>query len=176
MNSTWNDLVGHHRWATSQLLAACRPLDDETLDATLHGTFGSIIRTLRHIINSEMSYLFRVTGVWQERPWSYDDPVSIDVLLERAALLADVLERFLAEDWDCDKLAEAKGDNGEIYAVPAGVILAQLIHHANEHRAHVCTILGSMGIEPPDVSAWGYADDTGRSTMVSGPVQSDGLN
>ena len=39
---------------------------------------------------------------------------------------------------------------------------AQAIHHANEHRAHVCTILGALGHEPPDVSAWGYADATGR--------------
>jgi hypothetical protein len=37
------------------------------------------------------------------------------------------------------------------------------LHHANEHRAHVCTILGALGHEPPDVSAWGYAGATGRS-------------
>ena len=44
-----------------------------------------------------------------------------------------------------------------------GVILAQLVHHGNEHRAQATTILGANGIEPPPVSGWGY----GRATGIS---------
>ena len=39
----------------------------------------------------------------------------------------------------------------------SGVIYAQLVHHGNEHRAQAKSILGANGIEPPGVSAWGYA-------------------
>jgi hypothetical protein len=88
--------------------------------------------------------------------------VGLDVLAERAAMLGAVLERFLAGDWDDERLGEARGDQGEIFAVPAGVFLTQALHHANEHRAHVCTILGALGYDPPDVSAWGYAIATER--------------
>ena len=44
-----------------------------------------------------------------------------------------------------------------------GVVLAQLVHHGNEHRTQVTTILGANGIEPPPVSARGY----GRATGIS---------
>jgi hypothetical protein len=73
------------------------------------------------------------------------------------------LQRFLAGDWDDERLDERLGD-AEVFAVRAGVFLAQALHHANEHRAHVCTILGALGYQPPDVSAWGYALATGRMT------------
>jgi hypothetical protein len=44
-----------------------------------------------------------------------------------------------------------------------GVIVAQLVHHGNEHRTQATTILGTSGIEPPAVSAWAY----GRAAGIS---------
>lgn len=131
------------------------------MNATAPGVFGTVIETLRHLIDSEMSYLYRLTGAWPERPWAYDEAVGLDVLQERAALLAATLEQFLAADWDDDRLGEAYGDD-TVFTVPAGVFLTQIIHHANEHRAQVCSILGALGYEPPEVSAWAYALAIGR--------------
>jgi uncharacterized damage-inducible protein DinB len=169
-----HDLAGHNAWATAQVLAFCRGLDGPTLDATVPGTYGTFIETLRHLIDAEASYLYRLTGAWPAHPWRGDDTdaVGLDVLAERAAVLATILERFLAGDWDSERLGEARGDQGEVFAVGAGVFLTQALHHANEHRAHVCTILGALGYEPPDVSAWGYARATGRSTLKSRPSAS----
>ncbi len=50
------------------------------------------------------------------------------------------------------------------------MFLAQAFHHASEHRAQICTILGALGHEPPDVSAWGYALATGRMTPKTMPT------
>ena len=54
-------------------------------------------------------------------------------------------------------------DEGKGPRTTVGVILAQLVHHGNEHRTQVTTILGSNGIEPPPVSAWG----SGRARGIS---------
>src|SRR4051794_37812597 len=137
-----HDFAGHHAWATKALLTFCQRLDEAGLDATVPGTFGTIIETLRHIVDSEMSYVFRLTGAWSERPWQAGEPVGLDVLVQRASALSTVLEQFLAGDWDDERLGEAYGDDGA-FAVRAGVFLTQAIHHANEHRAHVCTIIGA---------------------------------
>jgi uncharacterized damage-inducible protein DinB len=163
MGNGWRDLAGHHGWATTRLLSYCEDLDETTLTVTAPGTYGTIIDTLRHLVDAEMSYVYRLTGAWPERPWTEDEAVGLDVLQERAALLAATLAQFLAGEWDDDRLGEAYGD-GEVFAVHAGVFLTQIIHHANEHRAHVCSILGALGHEPPEVSAWAYALDTGRMT------------
>lgn len=165
MNAGLRDLAGHHVWATDLLLSFCGGLDEAALGTTVPGTYGTMIDTLRHMIDAEMSYLFRLTGAWPERPWQAGETVGIDVLRERAGVLGGVLTAFVASDWDEDRLGEARGGRSEVYAVPAGVFLAQLFHHANEHRAHVCTIIGALGLEAPDVSAWGYSIETGRATL-----------
>jgi len=170
MGTGLEDLAKHNAWATAQVLAYCGGLDESTLNATAPGTLGTIIETLRHVINSEASYLFRLTGAWDEYPWDRDEEVGLDVLAERAPMLAATLEQFLAREWDTERLGEARGDEDEVFAVRAGVFLTQLFHHANEHRAHVCTILGALGLEAPDVSGWGYAYDTGRSWLRTTPV------
>ena len=165
MGHALHDLARHNAWATSQLLEFCRGLDEPTLNATVPGTYGTIIQTLRHIINSETSYLFRLTGAWSEYPWQRDEVVGLDVLAERAEVLATTWEQFLAGDVDTERLGEARGDEGEVFDVRAGVFITQALHHANEHRAHVCTILGALGHEPPDVSGWEYAFTSGRMTL-----------
>jgi uncharacterized damage-inducible protein DinB len=165
-----DDLARHNAWATAQVLAYCQGLDEPALNSTAPGTYGTIIETLRHMIDSEMSYLFRLTGAWPSRPWQQDEAVGFDVLVDRANMLATTLEQFLGGEWDCERLGEALGDEGEVFAVRAGVFLTQALHHANEHRAHICTIIGALGQEPPDVSAWGYAHDTGRSWLKTAPI------
>lgn len=170
METELHDLVRHNTWATAQVLDACRNLDASTLDATVPGTYGTIIETLRHLIGAESSYLFRLTEGRSGPRLPEDDTTGVDVLAERAAALATAWEGFLAGEWDSERMGEARGDEGEVFAVRAGVFLTQALHHANEHRAQICTILGALGHEAPDVSAWGYAYATGRSTLTTGPV------
>jgi len=165
MGHALHDLSKHNAWATAHLLAFCQGLDDASLERTTAGTYGTIIQTLRHLIDSEMSYLFRVTGFWPERPWQQGEAVGLNVLTERAAVLAAAWDRFLETDVDTERLGEAFGDDGEVFAVRAGVFITQALHHANEHRAHVCSIIGSLGLNEPSVSAWEYAFQTGRSTL-----------
>ena len=159
-----HDLARHNAWATGQVLEYCRGLDEPTLRATVPGTYGTIIETLRHIVASEASYLARASGARSPHPWRSADPVGLDELAERAAELATTWERFLAGDVDIERLGEARGDEGELFAVPAGVFVTQALHHANEHRAHICTILGALGRDTPEVSGWDWAIDTGRMT------------
>jgi uncharacterized damage-inducible protein DinB len=173
MNSGLPDLAAHNAWATSQVLAFCSALDETALNSSAPGTYGTIIETLQHIVDADASYVFRLTGAWPEAPWKGDSDVGIDVLVERADVLAKTLKTFLAGEWDSERIGEARGDDGDVFAVRAGVFLAQLLHHANEHRAHICTILGALEIEPPDVSAWGYASATGREWLISSRVNSE---
>lgn len=165
MGHALHDLVRHNIWATRQLLNLCQTLDDDTLNATVPGTYGTVIQTLRHTIYSEASYLLRLTGAWPEYPWDREELVGLDVLSERAEMLAGVWEQFLAlDEVDTERFGEARGDGDTMFDVRAGIFLTQALHHANEHRAHICTILGARGLDAPEVSGWEYAIATGRMT------------
>jgi hypothetical protein len=39
---------------------------------------------------------------------------------------------------------------------PAWLLVVQAVHHANEHRANVCSILGARGLPQPDVDVWAF--------------------
>ena len=162
-----NDLTRHNAWATVQVLKYCQGINESDLNATVPGTYGTIIQILRHTIDSESSYLFRISGAWDEFPWARDEEVCLETLGQRAAVLAATWEQFLSNDIDTEQLDEAKGDDGDVFAVRGSIFITQALHHANEHRAQVCSILGALGHEPPDVSAWGYALASGRSWLTS---------
>lgn len=165
MTQALDDPIRHNAWATGQVLAYCQGLDAARLDADAPGVYGTIIATLRHYIDSEMTYLFRLLGAASAYPWQPGEAVGLDKLTARAALLETTWEQFLAGPFDSERLMEARGSNPERYTVPAGVFLTQALHHGSEHRAQVCTILGALGHEPPDVSAWGYAFASGRARV-----------
>lgn len=57
-----HDPVRHNAWATTQLLEFCRRLDEQTLHASVPGTYGTIIVPLRHIIYCEIDLLDRLLG------------------------------------------------------------------------------------------------------------------
>lgn len=166
MTHALDDLAGHHAWANAGIIAFCANLDDEVLNREVAGTYGSVLATLRHMIDAEMSYLFRLTGAWEQRPWAEREPVTFDTLAQRATILGDVLVAYAATDIDPERTGEARSDKGEVFAVPAGVFLTQVFHHANLHRGQIGTQLGVQGIPAPDFSAWEYAIETGRSSVL----------
>ena len=154
-----HDPVRHNAWATAQVLEFCRGLDEHTLNATVPGTYGTIIATLRHTIDCEMDLLYRLLGRESAFPWQFGEPAGLDVLLERAALLATTWEGFLAGDVDGERpLAAHEGND----TLPTGVVIAVVLYHGSQHRAQICTILGALGHEPPDLTPWAYAVASGR--------------
>jgi hypothetical protein len=44
--------------------------------------------------------------------------------------------------------------------------MTQAIHHSEEHRTQVQSILGANGIELPELAVWGYAKATGLMELI----------
>ena len=159
-----HDPVRHNAWATAQILEFCQGLDEETLNATVPGTYGTIIATLRHLIYCEIDSLDRLLGREPSDPWQLGATTGRDVLMGHAARLATDWEVFLASDVDSErplKPEKVEADEGND-SIPAGIVIAVVLYHGNEHRAQICTILGARGHEPPDITPWNYAIASGR--------------
>jgi uncharacterized damage-inducible protein DinB len=148
------DLLRHHLWANLRLLDGCEALTDDQLDETIHGTFGSIRATLSHLAGAEESYIARLTGEWPA-----------DALREDAeAGIADIRAHLRRSGEGLIREAQRVGEighirvswGGNVWQVPAGIILAQAINHATEHRAQISTIITQQGLEPPEVDGWAY--------------------
>jgi uncharacterized damage-inducible protein DinB len=81
-------------------------------------------------------------------------------------LWTDVLADQIDPDADMPEI----GDTGWEFHAPAGVRLAQVVQHGNDHRSQVCTALTSLGVEPPDIAVWAFAEATGRARSLPEPA------
>ena len=153
------DAFGHHVWATLRLLEACATLDDEQLATTVPGTYGSILDTLRHIVDGDVFYL----NVLMDRLEPFDE-VRAEIPTMRAVMEAHAADwqNLLAGDIDPVTDVIEREENGWQTHAPLGIRLAQALHHGTDHRSQIGTALTTLGIEPPDTDVWEYGKLDGR--------------
>lgn len=159
------DAFGHHVWATIRLIDTCESLTHEQLGTGAEGTFGSIIDTLRHTVAADSGYLYALTGgghpIADAGSMGLDDMRTI-MENNRAEWMS-----LIQTDLDPEETVIRYRDDGSESHAPLGVRLAQALHHGSDHRSQVCTVLTTLGIEPPGIDVWDYADEDGRLTETS---------
>ena len=167
MNDGLIDGFRYNTWATRELLALCRELSAEQLDATAVGAYGSIIDTMRHIISGEAWDAMRLAGAQLSWDRSVEDAADLDELARRVDELEACWERFLSTPVDAERTFLIPWHDGGARDVPAGVFLVGVLHHGIEHRSQICTILTSIGVDPPDYGSdmgpLDYAEETNRA-------------
>ena len=162
------DAFAHHVWATTRLLDACASLTDEQLNSTVDGTYGSIRDTFGHLVASDRSYLTVLSGGRVERI----DEEDLSLGDARAVMEVDGPEwaRVIADLEDPDQVTVRRRPDGSGNRAPAGIRLAQALHHGTDHRSQICTILTTLGIEPPDIDVWEFAKLDGRIVNWDAPA------
>ena len=167
--SPLTDAFAHNAWATLRLMDACSELTPEQLGTAVPGTYGSILDTLRHLVATDSWYLWVITeGAHQ--PFDEEDGLDVPELRAAAERQREAWSRLLESPIDPDRMIVRRRDDGSETHAPLGVRLAQAVHHGTDHRSHVCTILTSLGVEPPGIDVWDYAEATGRSSEVPPPA------
>jgi uncharacterized damage-inducible protein DinB len=166
MSQTLLEMFRHKTWATLRLIEYCQGLPTDDLDAKIPGTFGTIRETLRHLVGADEGYFSILTRKQLSEPLPdgmvklddlSDGPVALDELAKRIRALGPRWE-LLAQDAD---VARRECTTSDGWRVPGSVPMAQAIHHADDHRSHVLSILGARGLEVPEpngLDVWGYAE------------------
>lgn len=154
------DAFDHHIWATLRVIDACAALDDAQRAATLPGTYGSIVDTMRHLVGADVWYLTMLA------PGRVEDveTEALDLAALRAILISNqaVWNDVIVGDLDPDQDVVEHGDGWRFHA-PLGLRLAQALLHGADHRSQICTALTSLGIEPPLIDLWDWGEATGRT-------------
>ncbi len=149
------DAVDHHVWATLRLLDALDRLDDQQLATTVPGTYGSILDTVRHLIDSDASYLNLLSD--GHYPRLDNDALDIAALRTEMERHAKGWTELVASDPDPDRVTVRTRPDGSSTRAPVGLRLIQVIHHGTDHRSQICTALTTLGIEPPGIDVWSWA-------------------
>ena len=151
------ELYRHNLWANLRMADACAGLTEDQLDASVHGTAGSIRATLLHIAGAEQRYVHVLGGpapaqrLHERDGWPGFEPYRAGLEQSGQALIG------IAEAAQPDRVLTGTYQ-GSVRTLPISTVLIQVINHATEHRSHVATILTQQGVTPPDVSGWSYGE------------------
>jgi uncharacterized damage-inducible protein DinB len=144
-------LIDYNHWANRGLLEFLGAQPPGTLDLTSGGVYGTIRQTFEHVLTSEMGYRRRLAGLPPYKREDGPEPTALSDLQRLLDESATGLEALVVSLPDPDtRLPTNSGQRA------AATVFTQLIMHGVEHRAHIGTILGANGIEPPDLDSWSY--------------------
>ncbi len=146
----------HNLWANLNLFNTCLPLTDSELSHTDPGTYGSIAATLIHLVRSEERYLFFLNGQKTTDHKHSDTESTMTELSQRILRTGQALIQIVERIQPNTPVQVGEGEKAEL--IPATIVLLQTIYHSNEHRTHVATLLGQLGIKPPPLSGWDFYD------------------
>jgi uncharacterized damage-inducible protein DinB len=162
--SLLEDAFGHHVWATLCLIDACLPLSPEQLETEVLGTYGSILATMRHTVGGDVSYLYALTeGRTAEIDDERMDLAELRIAMERNGV---AWSEFLAEGPDPEADRVRHRDDGTDSHAPISIRLAQALQHGTDHRSQICTVLTTLGVQPPNIDVWDFGRLDGRVVVV----------
>lgn len=162
------EFMKHNTMMNRRLIDVCSSLPDETLRATLEGTYGSIGATLVHIANGQDSYAARFHGSRRPDAIPEDSVPAFDTLRSRIDASNSRLEESASLVGE-KRTVEVSGDDpAGRWTMPAQLLLLQAINHGTEHRSQIATVLTQQGIEPPSMDGWTFFFGTGHMKVVDG--------
>lgn len=152
--TTLVELIRFNNWANAQIIAACQELTPDQLAAAAPGAYGSIHRTLGHILAAEADYVGRITGAGPQPPFQWEDGPDLAAIAAFAGRVADALLDAVQRIPPTHLVHEE--ENGLFIDYHARHLFMQAINHGIEHRTNITTIINSLDLPTPEVDCWSY--------------------
>ncbi|MGH2812935.1 MAG: DinB family protein, partial [Actinomycetota bacterium] len=153
-------MLRYNKWATTEIINACRELSEEQLDTLVPGASGSVRELLLHVVGGQQTLVLRTKGRQHEGELTRRSPwPGFDQLIEEATRSSDELIS-LAESMDSDSEVDLPYV-GKVYRFPKSFFLVHAMEHGVEHRTEIKVALGHIGVETPDLDGWSYATAAG---------------
>jgi uncharacterized damage-inducible protein DinB len=166
--AAWRWQARHNAQFNARLYDACERLDDAARRQERGAFFGSIHRTLNHLLVADHIWLVRLRQCARDGGWDpaaldetvldLPQPMSLDhVPHARWEALRDHRARIDAgiEGWVADMPPDFPGwtmryanTKGVARAHPAWQAVTHLFHHQTHHRGQVTTLLMQAGVDP----------------------------
>ena len=153
-------------WANERLYECVARLPEEAYRADRRAFFGSVHRTLNHLLVVDRLWSGRIAGV--DRGIRALDQILYDDFASLRAARRKEDEHLIAF---VDGLGEERlgatvrfraVTDGGIYDARAGHILLNLLNHQTHHRGQVHALLTQSGITPPPLDMFDYFAEIGE--------------
>ncbi len=159
LNATAAEFLNYNLWANLELIEACLKLTPEQLARSAPGTYGSIYNTLVHLIQAEVLYYQRLTGILLEPPFAWESNPSLTDMRPYAEQISRALVDAAAQIQFTDMFRRDWNDSyweGRSFHFKKIGLLIQVVNHGVEHRTNITTILAQLGIPELILDGWEY--------------------
>ena len=160
MKAHFQMLAGYNRWANARIYAAAAALPDEAYRRDVGLFFGSVHRTLNHLVLTDLIWLRRIDGKGEDMGVALNRVLYADHRdLVAARLAADdrlggfidsIPEEGFAVDYHYSNTA------GVPFTQPLAQILAHLFNHQAHHRGQAHSGLSILGACPQSLDMIGF--------------------
>lgn len=156
-------LARYNRWINRRLYACAAGLDDQERKRDRGAFFGSLHRTLNHLLLADRVWMMRFTAD-RERYASRDvtgEPIVVRALDQELYADFDVLHRerertdedilewtYALDEATLDRTLEYRTSTGETQSHPAWWAVGHMFNHQTHHRGQAATLLKQAGIDP----------------------------
>jgi uncharacterized damage-inducible protein DinB len=164
--STLRELFAFSRWANAKSVESVTPLDQEELDRSIGGSFGSVRGTLVHMYGADWVWLERLHGRSPGALPDADELATLDVLRAKWLKVEDARDAYLAK-LTPERLAEPlsyTAFDGKSFTRRLGDALFHCANHGTYHRGQIATLVRQLGKKaiPTDFLRWLDAGSPGK--------------
>lgn len=157
MNSILVEFFRHHTWANLRVVDACASLTPEQLSMAAPGTYGSIRDTLLHLVDAEAGYLATLSDTAQPPRRQPDAPFpEFAALRGQARAQGERLTAISVHAHIDDEVQVER--RGTPCQVSVAIVLLAALNHGTEHRQEILATFPHLGVEPPRVGAFAFAE------------------
>ncbi|HSV19682.1 MAG TPA: DinB family protein [Casimicrobiaceae bacterium] len=145
-------LARYNRWMNERLYALVGAMDPADRTRDRGAFFGSIERTLSHLVWADRAWLGRfVQEPYAEPGYGADLYTDFDVLRrERDNTDAAILDwtANLTQQWLDGALRYTRKADGRTVSLPAWIAVTHFFNHSTHHRGQVTTLMKQAGVDP----------------------------
>jgi uncharacterized damage-inducible protein DinB len=144
-------MAEYNQWMNEKVYRACAELPDEVRKEDRGAFFGSIHRTLDHILWGDRAWFGRFNG--KQYPLSpFGEPLYTNFAELRRAREEHDLEilewaRGVSREWLDEPMTWESKAYGFKQTQPRWVLVVQMFNHQTHHRGQVHALLTSLGID-----------------------------
>jgi uncharacterized damage-inducible protein DinB len=156
-------LLSHDRWATAQILDACRKLPADQFHRRFDIGPGSLHDTLTHIAGAMRTWTETLAGQEPRPRLEVDGQRRTPEQL--LSLLEEVWQEFSAEGRrrPIEEMVSRRTRDGKTLHLTRGAVLTHVTTHGMHHRAQCLNMLRQLGVKPlppSSVAEWTWLGDT----------------
>jgi uncharacterized damage-inducible protein DinB len=145
-------LARYGRWMNERMYATVASMSDDERKRDRGAFFGSIHRTLSHLVWADSIWLARFAGTpYAERAYGAD----LFAAFENLAAARENADTAVLEwagqvetAWLTSTLEYRAASDGRLRRLPAWIAAAHMFNHATHHRGQLTTLMKQAGVDP----------------------------